>query len=146
MKLSTRGRYGLRVMMELARCRNQKLVMMREIAREQKISRKYIHSLLTALKSAGYVRAVRGSGGGFNLDKTPEEIRLGELIETLEGRLIIADCVADTRRCPRAEFCAAREVWMAVSQKLVELLNSMTLADLVKRQQEKSATPYMYHI
>lgn len=146
MKLSTRGRYGLRVMIELALHNQQRLVMMREIATEQKISRKYIHNLLTLLKAAGLVRAERGACGGFKLDRAPENIRLGDLIEVLEGGLTFSDCVANPRLCRRADRCAAREVWESLSHKMREMLNAITLADLARRQQEKAAAPLMFYI
>ena len=146
MKLSTRGRYGLRVMLELALHEADRPVMMSRIAEAQEISRKYLHNLLTILKNAEYVRAVRGSAGGYILAIPPEKIRLGELVEALEGRWSLVDCIPNPQTCHRSATCVTREIWDEVSQAARAVLDSMTLADLVERHRKKNAAPLDFSI
>jgi len=134
MKVSTRGRYGLRAMLELARCRGQSPVLMSTLAEREDISRKYLHALLTALKSAGLVSSVRGAGGGFMLRKEPAEIRLSEILRAVEGPLSLVDCVADKRVCERSNRCVARGVWRELSSAVESMLDSITLEDLIAGQ------------
>ena len=131
MKMSTRGRYGLRAMLELARHFGERAVLMSDVARREDLSRKYLHALLTSLRSAGLVRSVRGAGGGFVLTKHPAEIRLNEVVNALEGPLSIVPCVADQRRCRKAGQCTARQVWQQMSTAVENMLNSITLQDLL---------------
>ena len=134
MKVSTRGRYGLRAMLELARCRRQFPVLMSTLAEREGISRKYLHALLTALKSAGLVYSVRGAGGGFMLSKEPAEIRLSGILRAVEGPLSLVDCVADKRVCDRSNRCVARGVWRELSGAIESMLDSITLEDLIAGQ------------
>lgn len=131
MKMSTRGRYGLRAMIELARHFGEPAVLMSDVARREDLSRKYLHALLTSLRSAGLVRSVRGAGGGFVLTRHPAEIRLNEVVHALEGPLSLVPCVADQRRCRKAGKCTARRVWQQLSAALESMLSSVTLQDLL---------------
>ncbi len=131
MRVSTRGRYGLRAMFELARGFGEGPLLMSDIAERQGLSRKHLHALLTYLKSAGLVRSVRGPGGGFVLTRSPDQIRLSEVLRALEGPLSLVDCVADRRSCDRANRCAARGVWQKLSGAIEEVLDGVTLEDLV---------------
>lgn len=131
MRISTRGRYGLRAMFELARCFGEGPLLMSAIAERQGLSRKHLHTLLTSLKSAGLVRSIRGPGGGFVLAKVPSEIRLSEVLHALEGPLALVHCVPDRRACDRANRCAARNVWQKLSGAIEEVLDGVTLEDLV---------------
>lgn len=133
-------------MLELARNYGGGPVLMRTIAENQDISRKYLHALLTSLKSAGMVRSIRGSGGGYMLARAPSAIRVDEVVQVLEGSLCLTDCVADTSTCPRSGECATHELWEEMSRAMQQLLRSVTLEQLVARQAEKSARPAMYHI
>jgi Rrf2 family cysteine metabolism transcriptional repressor len=134
MKISTRGRYGLRAMLELARCKRQSPLLMGAVAEREDISRKYLHALLTALKSAGLVSSVRGAGGGFMLTKEPAEIRLSEILRAVEGPLSLVDCVADKRVCGRSNRCVARGVWRELSGAIESMLDSITLEHLIAGQ------------
>jgi Rrf2 family cysteine metabolism transcriptional repressor len=131
MKVSTRGRYGLRAMLELARCYGDDPVLMGTLAEREDISRKYLHTLLTGLKSAGLVRSLRGARGGFVLTRHPSEIKLAEILHVLEGPLSLVDCVADERACDRAERCTARRVWQELSGAIDDVLENVTLEDLI---------------
>ncbi|HPO08842.1 MAG TPA: Rrf2 family transcriptional regulator [bacterium] len=146
MKISTRGRYGLRVMMELATRNGRGPIFARTIAKNQGISDKYIHTLMTGLVSAGLVRTVRGPGGGYEMTKDPSEITALDVVRVLEGNSAPAECVSDATCCPRAERCAARDVWCEVASAMDGVLSSLTLEQLVDRQRRKQEEPVTYDI
>ena len=130
MRISTRGRYGLRAMLELARQFGKVPLLMSTLAQRQGLSRKYLHALLTALKSAGLVRSRRGPGGGFVLARPPAQIKLSEILHALEGPLSLVDCVADRRACNRSKRCPARRVWRDLSGAIEDMLENITLEDM----------------
>lgn len=130
LKLSTRGRYGLRAMLDLADGFGTRPIPMGDIARRQGLSRKYLHALLAGLKEAGLVRAVRGAHGGYELSRAPEEIQVGEVVRAMEGDLAIVDCLGDEEKCPRVPDCAARKLWSELNHAMVEVLDRFTLADI----------------
>lgn len=146
MRMSTRGRYGLRVMLELAMRHGSGPVMMSAIARSQDISRKYMHGLLTSLKAAGLVQSVRGVGGGYVLALPPSRIRASEVVEALEGPCSPVACIRDSSLCERAGLCATRDVWQEVGKAIEGVLSGITLEELASRQRAKHAEPAMYHI
>ena len=131
MKMSTRGRYGLRAMLELGRCFGDEPVLMGTLAEREGVSRKYLHALLTSLKSAGLVRSVRGAGGGFVLSRDPSEITLAEILYALEGSLSLVDCVADDQACDRSDQCTARQVWQELSAAIEGVIDNVTLEDMI---------------
>lgn len=141
MRISTKGRYGLRAMFELARSFGEGPLLMSTIAERQGLSRKHLHALLTSLKSAGLVRGIRGPGGGFVLTKVPSEIRLSEVLYALEGPLALVHCVPDRRACDRVNRCAARKVWQKLSGAIEEVLDGVTLEDLVSPQTRACSEP-----
>ena len=100
------------------------------IAKQQDLSRKHLHTLLTALKSAGLVRSVLGPGGGFVLARSPAHIRLNEILRALEGPTSVVHCVADERTCDKARECAARRVWQELSEAIENMLANVTLEDM----------------
>jgi len=146
MKMSTKGRYGLRVMMELASHFGRGPMPVDAIARNQDISGKYIHQLVMGLRSAGLVRAVRGPCGGYELAKNPSSITALDVISALEGRSTPVECVADASACPRAGRCAARDVWCDVASAVDGVLSGLTLAQLSTRQHAKTDEPPSYCI
>jgi Rrf2 family protein len=119
-------------MLELAQQAGQTPVMMRALAERQRLSPKYLHALLSALKSAGLVTSVRGPGGGFVLARSPDRIKLSEILHALEGPLSLVECVADERACDRASACIARGVWQRLSGAIDAVLDGVTLQDLAK--------------
>ncbi len=146
MKVSTKGRYGLRVMIELALRYGNGPVMMDTISNCVGVSRKYLYNLLTSLKTSGLVRAVRGASGGFELTEDPNRITASEVVQSLEGPLTIVDCVHDGVTCPRIDRCASREVWQKMGEAVEEVLSHVTLAHLAQRQEQKNGGNVMYYI
>ena len=138
LKLTTKGRYGLRAMIELAGSGDDGPMLMGEIAARQGLSRKYLHALLTSLKEAGLVRSVRGSRGGYLLAKPAAEIRISDVFEALEGPLAIVDCLNGDAHCERTDECLARGMWSELNDVMVGYLKTTTLAGLTdKNTQEK---------
>jgi Rrf2 family protein len=139
MKLTTKGRYGLRLMIELALHKENDLVTLREISKHQEISVKYLWSLITPLQRAGLVRAVRGARGGYTLAKPASEITVRDIVFEVEGTLSIVDCVADSSVCHREPLCVARDVWVEISKKIEETLDSVTLSEIIRRYEKKGS-------
>jgi Rrf2 family protein len=133
-KISTKARYGLRAMLELAIRYGQGPVMMQSIADTQGVSRKYLDTIFTSLKNAGLVHSRRGIGGGHVLTRDPEKVRLGEILRAIEGPISLVDCVADPAVCTRSHRCVTRDVWTEVSSAIGGVLDNITLAQLVRKQ------------
>jgi len=147
MKLSTRGRYGTRALLELALHRGEEPVQLKDIARRQQISLSYLEHLITPLIAGGMVRSTKGPRGGVSLARTPEEIKLSEVIQLLEGSVAPAECVNDPGVCNRSAFCVTRDVWAELKKVMNGVLESTTLQDLVERHKKKEQPePAMYHI
>jgi len=139
MKLSTKGRYGLRLMIELALHEENSLVTLREIAKHQEISVKYLWSLIAPLQRAGLVRAVRGARGGYSLAKPPSDITVRDIVVEVEGPLSIVDCVREPLACHREPLCVARDVWEELSKKIEKILDAITLSDIIKKYHQKES-------
>ena len=140
MKLSTRGRYGVRAMLELAMNSGKGPVPLRDLASRQEISAKYLEQLLIPLKGAGLVKSIRGARGGYMLAHDPSRISLYDIVRSLEGPLAPVECVEDAAYCDRVGGCTVHLVWGEMGKILVDYLTSLTLAELVSRQQEKDRT------
>ena len=130
MKLSTRTRYAVRAMIELAKHDNNRPLQLKLIAERQEISIKYLEQLMAVLRSAGLIKSVRGSRGGYILAKAPNQIAIIDILHCVEGPIATVECVEDGTRCSRATDCAAREVWMRVEQAIENVLQSITLRDV----------------
>ena len=137
MKLSTRGRYGTRAMLELALRYGEGPVLLKDVASRQDIPVSYLENLMGALRAAGLVATVRGMHGGYYLAKPLSDIRLSQIIAALEGSTAPVECVDDPKRCHRAESCVARDIWSEVKQAIEGVLESTTLEELVRRHREK---------
>jgi len=137
MRLSTRSRYGVRAMVDLALYYGQGNVLLKDIAKRQEISDKYLEHLLTSLKVAGLVKSIRGAHGGYLLAKPPAQIRLSQVIKVLEGSIAPVECVDDPKTCPRTELCVTRDVWREIKKAMDEILESISLKDLVEREKKK---------
>jgi Rrf2 family protein len=147
MKLSTRGRYGTRALLELALHQGEGPVLLRDIAERQQISLSYLEHLISPLIAMGIVRSVRGARGGVLLAKAPEEIKLSEIIQLLEGSIAPTECVTNPGVCTRSEFCVTRDIWDELKKVIDGVLEATTLQDLVERHKRKEQPEeVMYHI
>jgi len=147
MKLSTKGRYGARAMLDLALHYGEGPVLLKDIAKRQQISERYLEHLIVSLKVGGLVNSMRGARGGFTLAKPPSQIRLSKIIQIVEGSIAPVECVDDPKICSRAGHCVTRDIWAEMKKAMYGVLESITLADLVQRQREKEKSEaVMYHI
>lgn len=138
MKISTKGRYALRVMLDLALNSDGRCIPLKEIAARQSISEKYLEQIFTALGRAGLLRSTRGAQGGYTLAFSPEEITAGMILRATEGDLAPVECVsAAGGECPRSVNCVTAEVWEKIRAAVDDVVNHITLADLVSRYYEK---------
>lgn len=133
MKLSTRSRYGMRALLDIALQSNREPVRLKEIARRQEVSLSYLEHIVGPLIAGGVLRSTRGPGGGVSLLRRPEDIRLVDVVRLLEGPLSAADCVLHAEVCPRSALCATRALWRDLSQAIEGVLSERTLADLMHR-------------
>ena len=133
MKLSTRTRYAVRAIIELAQNGNNKPLQLKIIAQHQDISVKYLEQLMAILRSSGFVRSIRGSKGGYMLAKAPNQIKLNEVLHRLEGTVTTVECVENEDYCSRSADCASRYLWMQVEQAIEKVLEAITLQDLVDK-------------
>jgi Rrf2 family iron-sulfur cluster assembly transcriptional regulator len=131
MKLSTRSRYGTRLMLDMAEHYQEGPIQLRTIAERQGIPVKYLEQIIIPLKKAGYVTSVRGYKGGHMLAKPPQEITAGEIVALLEGGRRLALCTDDPGICRRAETCVTRLLWKEATEAMYEKLSAYTLADLL---------------
>ncbi len=137
MKLSSRTRYGMRAILELAENHGEGPVQIKTIAQRQDISVKYLEQLMAVLKSAGFVKSIRGSKGGYILAKPPNQIKLGDVFNAFEGPVATVECVENESYCARAADCVTRQVWAQVQEAIENILQSITLQDLVDRAKDK---------
>lgn len=138
MRLSTRGRYAVRAMLDLATHPQNGPVSLQEVAERIGVSAKYLDQILSRMRNAGLVRAVRGAKGGFTLSKDPSATTLLEILRVVEGPIAVVECVQTPSLCERAKDCVAREVWAEVGRAIEGVLGSLTLADLASRVAERS--------
>jgi len=137
MKLSTRGRYGTRVLLDLALRDGKGPVPLKDIAQRQQISLLYLEHLIAPLIAGGIIRSMRGARGGIWLSKLQQEIKLSEVVRLLEGSLAPVDCVNDPKVCPRSDSCVTRDIWNEVKKAMEGVLESKTLQDLVDMQKRR---------
>ena len=131
MKLSTRSRYGTRILLELARNEGDSPVQVSEISRRQKIPVKYLEQLIRILKQADLVTSIRGPKGGHLLAKPPETITLGQLVRLFEGQSDLVECVSSPERCNNSDNCQVRQAWKEATTVLYKSLDTITIADLI---------------
>ncbi len=142
MKLSTRTRYGVRAIFELALYYGKGPVQLKKIAEKQDISVKYLEQLIAILKTGGFVRSIRGSKGGYILAKKPSDIKLSECVRCLEGQLNPVECVEDNDYCKRTEDCIVKQVWVKITDAVENILQSITLQDLVDKAENRNTPDY----
>ena len=131
MKLSTRSRYGTRMVLDLARRFDEGPVRIGDIAEREGISVKYLEQLIIPLKQANFIKSVRGPKGGHMLSRSPETITVGEVVKVLEGGTNLTACVENPDKCERSPDCVTRDVWEVASKAMYDKLDSMTLAGLL---------------
>ena len=131
MKLSTRGRYGVKAMFELAKSYGETPVSIKEISERQNISEYYLEQLFSSLRKAGLVKSIRGAQGGYVLSREPKDITIKEIFNVLEGPIELSECITEEMNCSRIDYCATRLLWLKINNSINEVLNSTTLQDVV---------------
>jgi Rrf2 family protein len=137
MKISTKGRYALRMMLDLALNNSGEYIKIKNISERQEISEKYLEQIITVLSRAGYVKSVRGAQGGYRLAKAPEEYTVGMILRLTEGSLAPVACVEDETECGRLDDCVTVEVWKRLDEAIKNVVDNITLADLLEWQTQK---------
>jgi Rrf2 family protein len=139
MKISTKGRYALRLMLDLALNNTGDYITIKTIAARQCISEKYLEQIISLLNRAGYVKSIRGAQGGYKLMKAPSDYTVGMILRLTEGSLAPVDCVEqETNECKRSDNCVTREVWEELYAAITSVVDRITLQDLVERHKEKT--------
>lgn len=124
-------------MLDLALNFSENPVLLKDIARRQEVSEKYLEHLLSCLRNAGLVRSIRGARGGYILARPPSKIRLSEIMGVLEGSMAPTDCVDNPQVCHRANICVTRDIWTKMKKVLDKIMESTTLQDMVEQQKKK---------
>ncbi len=145
MKLSTRGRYGTRAMLDLALHYGNGPILVKDIADRQDVSERYLEQILVALKVAGLVRSTRGSGGGFVLARSPDKITVGEIMRAIEGSTAPVACVDNPTVCTRQNACVMYDIWKDVKIAIDGVLDAVSLQDMVERHKDKTALLKLSH-
>lgn len=149
MQLSTKSRYAARAMLELALHYGNGPLQLKEIAKRQDISDKYLEQVLFPLRTKGYIYTQKGNKGGYLLAKPPEEITMYDIVQTLEGSLAPVACADKPEICSRAEFCATKDLWTRLKDLIADELKQKTLAQLAEEQKNKlkeTSESLMYYI
>jgi Rrf2 family cysteine metabolism transcriptional repressor len=149
MKLSTKGRYGARAMLDLAIHNEERIVLLKDIAKRQEISERYLENIMRTLVSNGLVTSVQGRNGGFNLAKKPSDIKLSHIIQAVEGSVSPVCCVDNPKLCKRMPMCVTYDIWGKLKKAIFDVLDSITLEDMVKMQKTKlkgKESQITYHI
>ena len=135
MKLSTRSRYGTRLMIDLAEHGLKNFVQLKDVSKRQGISLKYLEQIVIPLKRAQLLVSARGAGGGYRLARSPREITVGEIVALLEGGNSIIHCATEPESCDRAESCLTRNLWIETGDIMFGKLYSVTLSDLIRNKE-----------
>ncbi len=138
MKISTKGRYAVRVMLDLAMNNTGECIKVKQIAKRQGISEKYLEQIIAILNKAGYVKSVRGAQGGYRIARDPEWYTVGMILRLTEGSLCPVACLEDeVNECERCDTCETLEVWKDLQEAINGVVDHVTIADLVERQQKR---------
>jgi Rrf2 family protein len=137
-KLSTKTRYGVRLMLALGLNYGKKPIFLKDIAKAENVSEKYLSLIIIPLRGAGLVISIRGVCGGYNLAKEPAQITLKEIVNVCEGDCSLVKCVKNPACCSRVPICACHDIWTIICEKISETLSSITLDMLIKMNQEKA--------
>lgn len=143
MKVSTKGRYAIRIMLDLAIHNTGEFIPLKEVSERQGITLKYLEQIIILLKRSGYLKSSRGNGGGYKLAKQPAEYTLGDILRTTEGNLSPIACLEDEENvCPRSIICPTLDFWQGLDQVINDYVDGVTLQDLLDRQQEVMGNDY----
>jgi Rrf2 family transcriptional regulator, cysteine metabolism repressor len=145
MKISTKGRYATRALLDIAQHYGKATVLLKDVSARQGISLRYLEQIITPLVSAKIVRSTRGPRGGVMLARPPHKIKLIDIIQLLEGPIAPVECVNNPGVCTRAPSCAARDIWSDLAKAMQGVLESTTLQDLVERQEKKEPEKEMVY-
>jgi len=145
-RISTKGRYGTRFMLELAVHYGNGPLLLKDIARRQEISEGYLQHIVDALKGAGLVLSSRVGHGGYTLAKPPDRISLHDILGILEGSINLVECIDNTDVCDRSTSCIVRDVWKDVSETLSHSLERITLQQMVGMKKERDGSALLYEI
>ncbi len=141
MRLSSRGRYSTKAMLDLAMHCHEGPILVKDISGRQGMTEQYLEQLFIPLRAAGLVRSIRGAGGGYYLARPPAEIKLSEVIRASEGATAPVECAEEPRLCPQSDRCVTRDLWVEMKKAIDKVLESTTLLDLVEQQQAKGKSP-----
>ena len=134
MIVSTRGRYALRVLVDMAEHSDEERIPLKEVAERQQISQKYIEAIMTLLSKNGFVDAVHGKGGGYKLNRSPEEYKVGDILRLTEGTLAPVACLEQNAKpCERESKCRTLKMWSKLDELIEGYLDSVSIADLMKK-------------
>ena len=135
MMISTRGRYALRVMIDLAEHNNGEYTPLKEVAERQEISQKYMEGIMASLSKAGFVEGAHGKGGGYRLSRTPDDYPVGDILRQTEGSLAPVACLeADAKPCERAAECRTLKMWTKLDKLINDFFDGVTIADLMSQR------------
>lgn len=141
--ISTKGRYALRLMLDLAQHRNDGYVALKDIAKRQDVSKKYLEQIVPLLNNAGVLRTTRGYQGGYMIADSPEKYTVGAILRITEGSLAPVSCLEDDpNKCDRAEICMTLGVWKGLHKIITEYLDSITLQDIIDNNREREINEY----
>ena len=143
MRISTKGRYATRLMLDLALHYDCGFTPLKAISQRQNISDKYLEQIITQLSRAGYVTSARGAQGGYHLSRPPEEYTVGDILRTTEGSLAPVACLDRNSPCSMAKACVTVEVWARIEEAINNVVDNITLADLMKKYNEKGGGNYV---
>lgn len=136
MKISTKGRYALRLMLDLAVNNTGDPISLKDIAARQGVSDKYLEQIISSLNKAGFVKSIRGAQGGYVLAKKPEEYTVGMILRLMEGSLAPVACVEDDSSCEMLDSCATKIVWHKINEAVSNVVDHITLADLIQENRQ----------
>ena len=137
MMISTKGRYALRVMIDLAEHCNGEYIPMKDVVKRQQVSQKYVERIMTMLSKANFVEAVHGKGGGYRLNRSPDEYIVGDILRLTEGSLAPVACLdCDAEDCERADQCRTLPMWKELNNRITDFFDGITIADLMKKDIE----------
>ena len=144
MKVSTKGRYALQMLLDLAERRHDGFISLKEIAERQNISKLYLEQIVSLLNTSDILRANRGKQGGYMLAKDPSSCKVGQILRITEGSLTPVSCLeGEVNQCERAGFCKTLSMWTGLNKVIVGYLNSVSLQDMLEQYEEQSADNYV---